>query len=116
MWSAIQILLLCTCFNFETPVELKTSKHEEKLLLLAKRTFSEQEAKKRLEQIILPVDNELGESEENVGYYAAFVDPKYRGASWVAFWMGMLQQWTGMNAIVFYSAQLFAGSSDHPES
>ena len=28
----------------------------------------------------------------------------------------MMQQWTGMNAIVFYSAQLFAGDPNDPES
>ena len=80
------------------------------------RTFTKTEVRKRLEQIILPVKNEMGESEENVGYCMAFSDPKYRGASWVAFIMGMIRQWTGMQAIIFYSAQLFAGNSSRPES
>ena len=69
-----------------------------------------------MSEIILPDENETGESEKNLRYTTAFCDPKYRRASWVAFVMGALQQFSGVNVVFFYSAQLFEGDPKHPES
>ena len=36
-----------------------------------------------------------------------FLDPRIRGAAWVGFWLCTFQQFTGINAVMFYSGQLF---------
>ena len=45
-----------------------------------------------------------------------FFDPDIRGAAWVGFFMCTIQQFTGMNAILFYSAQLFGSSGGMTEA
>ena len=40
-----------------------------------------------------------------------FFDPEIRGAAWFGFFLVSFQQLTGINAILFYSAQLF-GNDD----
>ena len=71
-----------------------------------KRCYTEDEVKLRISQISgAGLDD--GANEDDVSYWASFTDPAIRGSAWIGFNLAMLQQWTGINAIIFYSAQLF---------
>ena len=106
--AIIHTLLLLTCFRFETPFDLKNLNKDDDLLVLMKRCYKVNEVKLRITQIP-GCGEENATNQEDVSYWETISDPAIRKSAWVGFVLAMLQQWTGINAIIFYSSQLFDG-------
>ena len=89
-FAILQAVLLLTCFNFETPLDLKTDNKHKELHALMKRCYKENEVKLRVEQI---QSGELKDSvlESEVGYVESFRDPAIRGSAWVGFFLALIQ-------------------------
>ena len=115
--SALQMLLLSTCFRHETPVYLQEKGREEELLVVMKKFYTGMEVRRRLDALQAGSQRNEGKQEsQEVTIKETFLDPRIRGAAWVGFWLVTIQQLTGINAVIFYSAQLFGRDVDDPTS
>ena len=111
--SVLQLTLLTCVFRHETPVFLQEQGREEELLVVMKKFYSGMEVRRRLDALqnaSKPKENYQENSQEPT-IMETFFDPRIRASAWVGFWMATFQQWTGINAVIFYSANLF-GSDD----
>ena len=104
----IQVTLLLTVFRNESPVYLREQGREEELLVVMKKYYKGMEIRRRIDAL------SAGKSEGDAGAQEVtmketFFDPTIRKAAWIGFFMVFFQQSTGINAILFYSAQLFGG-------
>ena len=77
-----------------------------------KRFYHESSVQKRIEAIQIENIEHARPSEtirdNSETIRDTFLNPKIRGAAWVGFWLASFQQLTGINAVMFYSGQLFA--------
>ena len=76
-----------------------------------KKYYTGGEVRKRIDTLQRVNSKEGNADAQEATIMETFFDPDIRGAAWVGFFMCTIQQFTGMNAILFYSAQLF-GSDD----
>jgi len=76
-----------------------------------KKFYSGMELRRRLDALNAKDSHAQGGENEKVSIKEAFTEKRIRGSAWVGFWMATFQQLTGINAVLFYSAQLF-GSTD----
>lgn len=110
--SALQLCLITFCFRHETPIFLQEQGREEELLVVMKKYYSGMEVRRRLDALQGASKPKEGLQEaQEPSIYESFFDPRIRQSAWVGFWLATFQQWTGINAVIFYSAQLF-GSTD----
>ena len=109
--AVLQVALMGTCFRFESPVYLHEQGREEELLTVMKKYYTGGEVRKRIDTLQRVNSKEGNADAQEATIMETFFDPDIRGAAWVGFFMCTIQQFTGMNAILFYSAQLF-GSDD----
>ena len=116
--SLIQVLLLLTVFNYETPVHLHEKGMHDDLMRVLKKIYNDpDEIKYRLDQLQNAANAQKQNSgEKEAGMVATFTDPSIRSAAWVGFFFSTFQQLTGMNAIMFYSGQLFGTDPDDPDA
>ena len=110
--SVLQLTLLTCCFRHETPIFLQEQGREEELLVVMKKFYRGMEVRRRLDALQSQSKPKEGHADaQEPTIVETFFDPNIRGSAWVGFWLATFQQWTGINAVIFYSAQLF-GSTD----
>lgn len=102
-------MCLLTCFRNESPVFLREKGREEELLVLMKKYYSGMEIKRRIDALEVSDADEGDKVAQEVTMKETFFDPKIRKAAWVGFFFVFFQQFTGINSILFFSAQLFGG-------
>ena len=108
--SAVQLTLLTFCFRHETPIFLQERGDEVGVMAVMKKFYTGVELGRRLETLKNASKPKEGQAQEPT-ITETFFDPEIRSSAWVGFWLATFQQWTGINAVIFYSAQLF-GSDD----
>lgn len=69
-----------------------------------KKFYTGMEVRKRLDALQSSGRNEGNHEAQEPTITETFFDPRIRGAAWVGFWLATIQQWTGINAVIFYSA------------
>ena len=79
-----------------------------------KKIYKPEEVDKRLDALSIEAAKEEGSAEgsKEETFKQTFFDARIRGAAWVGFWLATFQQFTGINAVLFYSAQLFVPDPD----
>lgn len=111
--AAIQLLMILTVFRNESPVFLKDHGRDEELLAVFKKLYEPTEVRRRLDALNQDSNKSEGKREaQEETIKETFMDPKIRGAAWVGFWLCTFQQFTGINAVMFYSGQLFTPKDD----
>jgi len=106
--SLIQVLLMMTCFRNESPVYLAEQGRQDEITAVFKKWYHPTEVRKRLDALNAEAQKQEGSQEaQEETIKDTFFDPRIRGAAWVGFWLCTAQQFTGINAIMFYSGQLF---------
>ena len=107
------MLFLLTCYNFDSPVELKQNGRVDKLLALLRRCYAtEAEVQFRMNQ--LSAGTQKDSSADEVTKLQVFTDPTYSKASWVGTLTLSFAQLTGINAVMFFSSQIFSDSGMSP--
>ena len=69
-----------------------------------KRMYKKEEVKMRAAMIQTTASGGGEGNDDEPSYTQAFTDPTIRGSAWIGFNLAMLQQWTGINTIIFYSS------------
>ena len=75
-----------------------------------KKFYRGMEVRKRLDMLDQQ-KREGNQAAQEVTIKETFFDSEINGAAWVGFFLVTFQQLTGINAILFYSAQLFGSNS-----
>ena len=108
MFSALiggfQLLLLAFVFNYETPVTLKENGEWDKLTALMRRIYKPEAVQSRV--LAIQVKNE-GENDSGPTMLESFKDKAFRRASILGCMIMLLQQLSGINVLIFYSAKIF---------
>ena len=104
--AALRSLFLLTVFRFETPSYLiSKGKDEEAKEILDKIYFAEHS-----DQIYKEVKVRMGNCKD-VSFGELF-GPKYRGRMGMGILLSFIQQFSGVNAVLFYSDKIFKGDGD----
>lgn len=80
-----------------------------------KKFYSGNEIRARLDALQSSGKIEGNSEAQEVTIYESFFDPRIRTASWVGFTMVTIQQLTGINAVIFYSGQIFGRAEGETE-
>ena len=107
--SLVRILLLATTFNNETPRYLVTNGKEEEARVSLSQIFIGDYATEQL--IWLKREKEEDQSTGRMKY-KELMTQKYRRRFFIACFVSLSQQMTGVNALIFYSTKIFTNSSD----
>ena len=91
-------------FNYETPVTLKENGEWDKLTALMRRIYKPEAVQSRV--LAIQVRNE-GENDSGPTMLESFKDRAYRRASIIGCMIMLLQQTTGINVLILYSATIF---------
>ena len=117
MFSALiggfQLLLLAFVFNYETPVTLKENGEWDKLTALMRRIYKPEAVQSRV--LAIQVKNE-GENDSGPTMLESFKDRAFRRASILGCMIMLLQQLSGINVLIFYSATIFESIDPSPQS
>lgn len=114
LFAVLQSLLLFTVFNYDSPVEMKRDNDGQRLLHLFRRIYkTETEAALRMEQIVVPA-NDPGSQEEQIGFIQSMTDPRFSRTTWIGIMTLTFAQLTGINGIMFYGSNIFAGGDISP--
>lgn len=105
--SAIQVLLLLTVFNYETPKVLKQRNQIAKLTVLMGKIYDASRVPEKIELIVVDKAVE-GSTDTQVTYGKTLCNPQYKMATLVGITMSIFQQCSGINAVMFYSSTIFA--------
>jgi len=73
-----------------------------------KKYYKGMEIRRRIDALSVG-KNEGSSDVQEVTMKETFFDPRIRKAAWIGFAFVFFQQSTGINSILFYSAQLFGG-------
>ena len=104
--AMFQIIMLMTCFNYESPVELKAQDRETELLQVMNKIYKNgPEASFRIGQLKTGQSNDP--EERKVGYWDVLTDSKYQKATFVGIILMSFAQFSGINAVMQYSNILF---------
>jgi hypothetical protein len=114
VFAALQSLLLLTFFNYDSPLEMKKSGQQQKLLHLMRRMYAtESEVNIRMNQIQVE-DSDAGATEEKISYTQVLTDSRFKMATFVGIATLSFAQLTGMNGVMFYGGQIFSGGDLSP--
>lgn len=105
--ALIQVVLLLTCFRWESPVTLKSNADWDNLCILMNKLYTRNAVNYRIDEIVV---NNKGNSENKEGtvaredtYVETFFGPNLCRASWLVCALQMFQQLSGINVIIFYA-------------
>ncbi|TNV79404.1 hypothetical protein FGO68_gene14650 [Halteria grandinella] len=99
-FALFQSIMLATLFNYETPKYLKKHKKEEELQKIMARIYPLTQIDNRVSQIVI---EGAGSSP---GYKETLCHPRYAYATFVGCMLSILQQLSGINAVMFYSSAI----------
>lgn len=102
-FSVVQCLLLLTVFNYETPKFLKQSNKHANLNELMGKIYEVDRVGERIDAITI----ENGSQVQGVTYGETFCSPRFKVATLVGCCLSVLQQLSGINAVMFYSSKIF---------
>lgn len=113
--SVIQIFLLITVFKYDTPVFLQLKGDQVSLNEIMSNIYHPYVVQERIAELSNGDEDVLGEMKgsdkaEVVGYTQVLFGAKYRRSTFVGCMLAMFQQFTGINAIIFYSNLIFESS------
>lgn len=103
VFSAIQCLLLLLVFRYETPKFLKQTNRYAELNELMGKIYEVDRISQRIDAIVVS----SGSKAKGVSYRDTFCNPKYRYATLVGCVLAIFKRLTGINAVLFYSSQIF---------
>lgn len=112
-FAVIQILLMLTCFRFDTPVALKQKGETVALSKLMRNIYKAGVVQERIDELPEAENNEG--AEQSAGYGAVLCSPKFSKATFVGICLAIFQQLTGINFIMFYSNTIFASIGFKPQ-
>ncbi|CDW77776.1 sugar transporter family protein [Stylonychia lemnae] len=101
-FSIIQIILLLTVFNYETPKFLKQNNQHGQLSKLMGKIYEPDRIVERINAIVI----ESGKA-TTPSYGQTLCHPKYQYATILGCALSVLQQLSGINAVMFYSSKIF---------
>lgn len=114
IFSLIQVVSMILIFKYETPIVLKETNKEDSLVELLKKMYIQEHVEMRLQEVTEAAGGENSGPVVQTTYSETFCDPNLRGAAFVGCTLAMLQQLTGINAIIFYSSEIFASIPGNP--
>jgi hypothetical protein len=104
-FSILQCILLLTAFNYETPKFLKQNKQNAQLNELMGKIYESNRVLERIDAIAVESGN--GSSAASPGYKETLCHPRYQFATLLGCSLSILQQLSGINAVMFYSSEIF---------
>jgi MFS transporter, SP family, galactose:H+ symporter len=103
--SVIQILLLLTVFNWETPKYYKERGQTEKLRQVMAKIYHPHAIEARIAEI--NVSNNVNEKRVDVSFKDSLFNRKFLYATYLGCALSFFQQFSGINAVIFYSSTIF---------
>lgn len=100
----LQLCLIQLFFNFESPQTLKETGNQDALSTTMSKIYKSEAVQVRIHQIDVAVDP--GQN-DGPSMLESFTDPIYRNATWVGVLMMVFAQLSGINALIFYSFDIF---------
>lgn len=101
-FSIFQGILLLTVFNYETPKFLKQNQQNAKLNELMGKLYESDRISERINAIAIE-----GGKTQAPGYKETLCHPRYSYATLLGCSLSVLQQLSGINAVMFYSSTIF---------
>lgn len=101
-FSILQGILLLTVFNYETPKFLKQNSQHAQLNELMGKIYESDKVVDRIDAIVI----ESGKG-SSPGYKETLCHPRYQFATILGCSLSVLQQLSGINAVMFYSSEIF---------
>lgn len=111
--AALRICLLTTKFDHETPKYLVLTGNEEEARNVLEKMYRKEHVS---EQLVLIRKERQNESQAGKIGYSELFSIRYRKRLRVACFIAILQQFSGINAIIFYSSLIFSQSDSDPNS
>lgn len=103
VFIVIQLILITFVFPYDTPKQLKQTGQTEKLREVMSKIYSRDEVEKKIDEILIENTTEVA----SPSYKETFLSPKYQMATFVGCMLSVFQQLSGINAIMFYSTEIF---------
>eukprot|EP00347_Sterkiella_histriomuscorum_P009190 403342179 len=100
--GVIQCLLLLSVFNYDTPKYHKQHNQHAKLNELMGKIYQPHKVQDRIDDILI----ESGKNQE-ISYKDTFCNPRYYFATFIGCTLSMLQQLSGINAVMLYASEIF---------
>lgn len=102
-FSLFQSIMLLTVFNYDTPKFLKQNGNNAALNELMGRIYEADRIRDRIDAITV----DSGKTSTAPGYKETLCHPKYKYATLLGCLLSVLQQLSGINAVMFYSSKIF---------
>lgn len=102
---SLRCFILFVYSNFETPAYLVSERKEAEAKEVLHRLYTTEE--RVAEEFSNLKKARDGDKHHGIMKYSTLLTPKYRGRLFIGCFIALLQQLTGVNALVYYSTQIF---------